>query len=245
MSQTKPEWYQYQEEVADVFRELEFYVKTNETLQGTRTTHDVDVVVRSNHAGFDATWLIECKYWKRKVSKEQILTLRAVVDDIGAEKGFVSTENGFQSGALAAARNTNIELVSLGDLREIVGFEIGKAKLWSIFERANLCADRYWELDKDHRIEQKLRPESGDFGYSGYMVFRAVEFTARQALLRGFPISYDRISASILATTGSGRDIVDLARGTVFSTPEALIEVLCAEIEELEHRLNRAETGRP
>jgi len=56
-----PEWSDYQEEVAEFFRSLGLAAETNVTVRGVRTNHNVDVVVRSKHVGFEILWLIECK----------------------------------------------------------------------------------------------------------------------------------------------------------------------------------------
>lgn len=49
-------WSDYQEEVARFFRELGLDARTNVTIDGVRTTHDVDVVVRSRHTGLEVVW---------------------------------------------------------------------------------------------------------------------------------------------------------------------------------------------
>lgn len=237
MMRKRATWYRYQESVASVFRNLSYSATTNETLEGVRAKHDIDIVVRSDHAGFHVLWIVECKHRKRAVPKADIMLLRGIIDDLGADKGFMLAEKGYQSGALAAARLTNIELVSLDELKEIVSVEIGRAKLWSIMRRAQSCADRYWELDKDDRIEHELRPEPGGLGYSGFATFRAVEITARQALLYGLPIGYDLATAAICAATGSGKYLTDPRRGQTYSTYEELCAVLEAELGELESRL--------
>ena len=74
-----------------------------------RTTHDVDVVVRSKHVGFEILWLVECKHWKTSVSKLHVLGLREIVADTGADRGIALSESGFQSGAVEAANLTNVQ----------------------------------------------------------------------------------------------------------------------------------------
>ena len=59
------DWKKYQEDVADLFRSLGLSVATEEPVEGVRTSHNVDVVVRSKQAGIDQLWLIECKNWKQ------------------------------------------------------------------------------------------------------------------------------------------------------------------------------------
>jgi hypothetical protein len=70
-------WRENQEQVAAFFRTLGLSAQSNVTVQGVRTHHDVDVTVRSRHAGFDVLWLVECKSWKRAVPKEKVLALRS------------------------------------------------------------------------------------------------------------------------------------------------------------------------
>ena len=58
-------WQEYQEEVATFFRSLGLEAMTNLTVQGVRTTHDIDVFVKSHHVGFVVVWIIECKHVDR------------------------------------------------------------------------------------------------------------------------------------------------------------------------------------
>ena len=51
------DWQNYQNEVATFFRSLGLIAEIDLTLQGVRTTHDVDVVVRSQRVGFTITWI--------------------------------------------------------------------------------------------------------------------------------------------------------------------------------------------
>lgn len=59
-------WKDYQEEAAAFFRELGLDAQTDVTIQGVRTTHDVDVLVKSHHVGFDVTWIVECKHLEKQ-----------------------------------------------------------------------------------------------------------------------------------------------------------------------------------
>lgn len=125
-------WSDYQEEVAKFFRALGLDAETNVTIRGVRTSHDVDVVVRSKHAGLKITWLVECKAWNSAVPKEKVLALRMIVDDTGADRGFLMAEKGYQSGALEAAHLTNVTLTSLADLRETLAYDLGLSQLKSL-----------------------------------------------------------------------------------------------------------------
>ena len=52
-----PDWKDYQEEAAEFFRSLGLDASTDVTIQGVRTKHDVDVLVKSHLYGFDVTWI--------------------------------------------------------------------------------------------------------------------------------------------------------------------------------------------
>ena len=44
------------------------------------------------------------KRWTRRVPKEKVMALKAIVEDLGADRGIIVNEAGFQSGAQKAAR---------------------------------------------------------------------------------------------------------------------------------------------
>lgn len=67
--------------------------------------------------------------------KEKVLALRSIVDDVGADRGFVMAEGGYESGTLQAARFANVVLTSLANLRETLAYELGLASLSSLDAR--------------------------------------------------------------------------------------------------------------
>jgi len=151
-------WIEYQEETAAFFRSLGLDAQTNATIQGVRTRHDVDVLVKSHHVGFDITWIVECKHWKSRVSKLHVLALREIVADVGADRGILLSEAGFQSGAIEAATLTNVRVSSLADVRGTARFEIVSMRLRELYDSVELCRERYWNIPKEIRIKYGLRP---------------------------------------------------------------------------------------
>lgn len=105
-------WREYQEAVATLFRGLGCTASIEARTTGARATHSVDVLVTFRQHGVECQWIIECKLWKKRVEKKDILTLKSIVEDVGADRGIIFCENGYQAGARDAARNTNILLVS-------------------------------------------------------------------------------------------------------------------------------------
>ncbi|MEV0677174.1 restriction endonuclease [Actinosynnema sp. NPDC050436] len=181
-------WQEYQEAAAIFFRSIGLIADTDVTLQGVRTKHDIDVVVRARHVGFDLLWVVECKYWARPVSKLHVLALREIVSDLGADRGIILSESGYQSGAEEAAGLTNVQLTSLEKLENSASYEVGKARLRDLQERAEQCERRYWEIGKEVRIDHGLRPPVGFPGYSARREIEAVKTVLSFAFRDVFPI---------------------------------------------------------
>src|SRR5205085_26776 len=103
-------WREYEAQTAEFFASLGYEARIGESLNGARGKHDIDVVVRFAKHAFQCFWLVECKAWKTKVTKEKILAFQTIIEDVGADKGIVLSEEGFQSGCFACASRTNILL---------------------------------------------------------------------------------------------------------------------------------------
>jgi restriction system protein len=131
-------WRDYQEQTAQFFRDLGLAAETDVTVQGVRTSHDVDVLVRFDHVGFEVTWIVECKLWQTPVTRLHVLALRTIVSETGADRGILMAERGFQSGAVEAADLTNVQLTSLAGLGQTSGHAIGMAQLRALQEQSLL-----------------------------------------------------------------------------------------------------------
>jgi hypothetical protein len=139
------EWETYEEKVRDFFRELGLPSVRGKTVRGARAGHQIDVLVEFERFGVKQTWVVECKRWKTRVQKAHVLTLQRVVDDIGADRGFLLSESGFQSGAVMAARNSNVTLSNLGDLRENAAADLNEHR-WNVLMRRQVAL-REWNLE--------------------------------------------------------------------------------------------------
>ena len=128
-------WHDLQNLTADLFSDLGCDVSIEEIVIGARSSHEVDVLVKFKSFGISTTWIIECKHWKRKITKEKIMALRSISDDIGADRGIIVSSSGFQAGAIRAANNTNITLTDLEGLREITSQSICSLSLLDLQTR--------------------------------------------------------------------------------------------------------------
>lgn len=110
------DWAEYQILAADRFSSLGLRTEIEARVAGARGVHNVDVYATGVYSGVPFKWVIECKAWKTSIPKEKVMALYAIVQDVGADRGFLLSEVGFQSGAVLAAQSTNITLTSIADL---------------------------------------------------------------------------------------------------------------------------------
>ena len=139
-------WNDYQEQVAAFFRSIGATAETNASVVGVRGTHMVDVLARLKHFGVDVTWIVECKLWKTSVPKEKILTLQQIVQDVGADRGFLMSESGFQAGAIKCAQTSNVTLSSLSELQEMATEELLNLKLKTVSVKLEELTRRYYKF---------------------------------------------------------------------------------------------------
>lgn len=192
------DWKRYQEDTAAFFRSLGLEASTDVTVKGVRTTHDVDVLVKSHHAGFDITWVVECKHWKSTVSKLHVLALREIVADVGADRGILLSETGFQSGAREAANLTNVQVTSISEMRETASGSIYAMRFHELYDRVGMCKDRYWEIPKDERIRCGLRSDVGEHDYSGARIVELCTDLLTRAFRGVYPFQSETLEAIVL-----------------------------------------------
>lgn len=220
-------WKKYQEDAASYFRSLGLDASTDVTVDGVRTSHDIDVLVKSHHVGFDITWVVECKHWKTPVSKLHVLALREIVADVGADRGILLSEAGFQSGAREAANLTNVQVTSISEMRETASGSIYAMRLRELFDRVGICKDRYWEIPKDERIKFSLRSDVGEHDYSGARIVDMCADLLTSAFRGVYPFQSETIEAFVLF----GRD-------KHFESPKEIAELVEEKISELEAKLD-------
>ncbi|WP_406636932.1 restriction endonuclease [Pseudarthrobacter quantipunctorum] len=180
-------WRDYQEEAAEFFRELGLEAETDARVEGVRTAHDVDVLVTFNHAGLSLKWLVECKHWKRRVSKLHVLGLREIVSDVGADRGILLAEKGFQRGSSEAAVKSNVSLTSLADLRQTASDALNQQRLNAFPRRLAEAHISYWSISKSDRIDLGIRHDIGDVGFHGGIVLMIAQDVLLSSLAGKFP----------------------------------------------------------
>jgi restriction system protein len=94
---------------------LGFQSKHLEKVPGVDGSYVIDVTVRFNALGASFLVLIECKYERRKVERQDVQILCDKVRSTGAQKGMLFSVSGFQEGAIEYADVHGIALVHLAD----------------------------------------------------------------------------------------------------------------------------------
>jgi len=145
------DWKRYQEKVALIFRAAGCSAVVEKSIEGVRGKHKIDVYVKFRQYGIECVWIIECKYWNQNVSKEKVLALQAIVDDVGADRGVIVSKTGFQSGAIRAAVKTNITLTSLEELEEYIKDAVHERAIKHLELKALNLKRRYFELHKTEK----------------------------------------------------------------------------------------------
>jgi len=123
------DWKEFEKDTAEIFKDAGCKVEIGIKISGVRGDHDIDVYVTFEKFGIECIWVVECKNWNSNIPKEKVHALRDIVNDIGADRGVLISKQGFQSGAIKSARNSNITLTSLEDLKEYLKEEIEQKEI--------------------------------------------------------------------------------------------------------------------
>jgi Restriction endonuclease len=190
-------WREYQVEVAEFFRGHDLEASTDERLQGVRALHDIDVVVRGQRVGLQQLWLVECKYWSRPVGKVDVAALAEIVRDVGADRGLLLSESGFQAGAIRLAERSHVTLTSLEELRERSTGELLLLTVVGFRRRLALLAARLAALSHAGRhgagmrvVRRPLRGVDMDAVLRLHAVLGTAENGLQQTDANDWPVTY-------------------------------------------------------
>jgi hypothetical protein len=78
----------------------------------------IDVLVRHREGLYEHLIIVECKHWKDHVSRLHVDALISAVDDLDASRGVMFSINGFQEGAVLAAKHAAIDLFQVRELTD-------------------------------------------------------------------------------------------------------------------------------
>ena len=88
------------------------------------------------------------------------MALSSIANDIGADRAFLLSEKGFQSGAIRAAAKSNLDLTSLADLTELVGDRAIGARMAGLRLRLHNASTRLQRIKKQQFDDVYIPPTS-------------------------------------------------------------------------------------
>lgn len=192
---TKISWQEYQEKIAKIFRSIGAEAITDYRINGARGKHAIDVWVSIKNFGVPVIWVCECKLWKNPIPKEKVLTLYEIMKDIGADRGFLFSESGFQSGAIRVTKNTNITLTSIDGLEEWIAEGLQELALINFLKLVNSIRrdlKKGWIDDlKNLRFIKDIELDTCVL-IDGNLMYMALEI--QKALNNNWPIHISRLS---------------------------------------------------
>jgi hypothetical protein len=97
----------------------------------------VDVLAHENVYGINQRTICECKNWCASIPEQVIHAFQTVMHDVGAHRGYVISREKFQTEAIAAARATNIELVTFSQFQTIYFDKWIEHRCWAIENEAS------------------------------------------------------------------------------------------------------------
>jgi len=91
-------------------------VHKHRRMRGNRTTWTIDVEYELDVLGIRHVVLVECKYFARKVTRREASYLLACVQDVGAAKGILVSNQGFTAGAREVVAASPVLLLQVPEL---------------------------------------------------------------------------------------------------------------------------------
>jgi restriction system protein len=113
------DWRALQTAVARILAESGFRTSVDLPVQLARGSANVDVFATDSGSAPATTMIVECKLWRRRVPRQAVHALRAVVADAGANVGLLVSTAGFQKGAIEAAAYSNVQLLDWGQFEQL------------------------------------------------------------------------------------------------------------------------------
>lgn len=176
------EWFKFQEEICEHFRNLGAQAETNVTVRGPTASYDIDVLVTSKYLGTEFTWIIEAKHWNSRIPIEKVNALTTIVKNTGADRGFIISKVGFQKGAINASKFNNISLLTFDELKSNTEHLLQLETIKMHFNRLTILSGRYWGHKKRIRRDYNLRSDIGDSKthFSGTLLIMKIGEILRQ-----------------------------------------------------------------
>lgn len=121
-------------------------VSTNLVIQGkSGAKHEFDVYYEFEHLNIIHRIAIECKEWKRPVTKGEVGEFYSKIDDLNNISGVMVAKSGYQLGAKQFAEAKGIQLLEEKDLPSITEILTGQIKK-AFLPNKKVKGDPFWTL---------------------------------------------------------------------------------------------------
>src|ERR1022692_4009773 len=131
-SKMPEQWGELEDLVTAILNEAGLHARRAVAITLPRGSVNADVLAEETHDGILNRILCECKNWRQNVPREVVHAFRTVVQEAGANRGYVISRVGFQRGAIEAAHSTNVELVTFAEFQNIYFPKWYNKRLWDI-----------------------------------------------------------------------------------------------------------------
>jgi restriction system protein len=91
----------------------EFSILHNQKITAHDGTYQIDNLAAFTALSVRFKVLIECKYYNRKIERDEVMLLQSKIDSSDAQKGIIMSTSSFQSGAVLYAKEHGIALLQV------------------------------------------------------------------------------------------------------------------------------------
>ena len=106
------DWKDLQIKVGQVLNDIGFDTEVEKDIDTVRGKVNVDVYAENSRENPKTIIIAECKNWNNSIPKSVVHSLRTVINDYGANFGFIISKVGFQKGAYEAIDKSNVQLLN-------------------------------------------------------------------------------------------------------------------------------------
>jgi hypothetical protein len=110
-------WRELQNSVCRLFNEVGLIANTEVPLSTPRGVVEVDVYAVDERSIDKVSYIVECKNWSSTVPQHVVHSFTTVMQEAGANIGYIVSREGLQSGAEKYTKNTNIRGLTYQDLQ--------------------------------------------------------------------------------------------------------------------------------
>lgn len=112
-------WKDLQNKVGEILSQFNFKVDIERKVKSIRSEIEIDVYAEENIDNRRYLILCECKMWNSNIPQLYVHGLRTVINDIGANKGYIISTSDFQKGSINSVESTNVELLNWQEFQKV------------------------------------------------------------------------------------------------------------------------------